>query len=211
MNLETSSCPYVVGLTGGIGSGKTTASNYLQTFGVQLIDADQVARQVVTPESSALQAIATRFGNRIVQADGHLNRPLLRSIIFKHEPHKHWLEGLLHPLIRETIQTLLSRCDNRTYVVLVSPLLFETGQHRLTDRSLLIDCPEAMQLQRALRRDSKSPSDIQRIMAQQFTREQRLEQADDTVLNDTSQAHLYSQLKELHQKYTQLNLGRHGE
>ena len=134
----------IIGLTGGIGSGKSAASALFEGFGVHVVDADVVAREVVEPGMPALERITTHFGQNILEADGSLNRSRLREIIFADSEAKKWLEELLHPIIRNEIIKQLQQARS-PYAILVSPLLFETDQHKLCTRSLLIDAPERLQ------------------------------------------------------------------
>ncbi|WP_207905745.1 dephospho-CoA kinase [Aestuariirhabdus litorea] len=194
---------YIVGITGGIGSGKTAATRYLQAKGISVVDADLAARIVVEPGQPALQAIADHFGTDLLQADGTLDRAALRSRIFADSAQRHWLESLLHPLIEEEIQAQLS-ASSSPYTLLSSPLLLETRQHQWVDRVLVIDLPEALQLERSMARDNNSEAQIRSIMATQASRQQRLESADDSVDNSRDLPHLYQQLDRLHERYLQL-------
>ena len=194
---------WVLGLTGGIGSGKTAASDYLQSLGIGIVDADLIARQVVAPGEPALAAIAAHFGAQALQADGSLNRAWLRQQVFSHPQQRQWLEQLTHPLIRQTILQALSAATSN-YVVLVSPLLIESGQQALTTRTLVVDVPPELQWQRASQRDHNSPEQIRAIMAAQINREQRLQAAHDVVDNSGTLADLHQQLLPLHQQYLQM-------
>ncbi|MEB3754315.1 dephospho-CoA kinase [Acinetobacter sp. MD2(2019)] len=195
--------PYIVGLTGGIGSGKTAASQWFEQQGIIVVDADIVARQMVQAGQPALAKIRATFGAWVLLDNGELNRAALREYIFSHADAKKQLEAITHPLIRAEIETQLQRA-NSPYVILVSPLLFETQQNRLTQRNLLIDTPEELQLQRASQRDQQAVSQIQSIIAAQMPRHQKQALADDIVLNDADLAHLYAQLQPLHTHYLQL-------
>ncbi len=193
---------WVLGLTGGIGSGKTLASDYLASLGIDIIDADLCARQVVEPGCPALAAIAEHFGADILDAGGALQRAQLRRIIFQDEAQKHWLEALLHPLIRACISTQLARSQS-SYSVLVSPLLFESGQADFCQRTLLIDAPESLQLERTLKRDGGDIGQVQAIIASQWSRERRRARADDVLLNDGDREQFYAELERLHAAYLQ--------
>lgn len=193
----------VVGLTGGIGSGKSTVAELFERLGAGIIDADIVARQVVAPGSQALAAIANRFGDEYLLADGSLNRALLREQIFSNAEEKEWLENLLHPLISENIQKLIDS-SKAAYILLVSPLLLETDQHRLVDRILVVDVTEQTQLKRTLERDGGNQSTIQSIMESQMERKQRLANADDVINNEGSLADLDQEVATLHQHYMTL-------
>lgn len=193
----------VVGVTGGIGSGKTAATDEFMRLGVDVVDADQVSRDVVEPGSPALEQIATRFGDAILDASGQLQRRALRDIVFSDPAHKRWLESLLHPLIREEIIRRLQQ-SHSAYTILVSPLLLETGQHKLCSRVLLIDAPESLQLHRTRKRDETTEDAVKAIMDQQMGRQQRLTMADDVIVNDAGLAELHTAVAERHQQYLQL-------
>jgi dephospho-CoA kinase len=195
---------YVIGLTGGIGSGKTAVSDYFAQLGVTVVDADVAARVVVEKGRPALAQIAEHFGSHILQADGTLDRAQLRTEVFKDPGARRWLESLLHPLIRQEIQDGL---DNATspYALLVSPLLVESGQNKLTQRVLVVDVPEELQLQRTINRDNNSPDQVKAIMAAQASRQQRLDNADDVIVNDGTLEQLHQQVEALHLKYLGLS------
>ena len=193
----------VIGLTGGIGSGKTAASDYLASKGADVVDADICARIVVETGKPALKKIAKHFGEDILLSSGELDRAKLRSIIFNSPEEKRWLESLLHPLIRAEIITQLNSSQS-SYAIFVSPLLLETDQFKLCDRILVIDVPEALQLERASSRDNNDPEQIKRIIASQIPRSDRLEKADDIVENSGDVAQLQQKLDTLHQQYLAL-------
>ncbi|MDP1932693.1 MAG: dephospho-CoA kinase [Gammaproteobacteria bacterium] len=190
----------VVGLTGGIGSGKSAATHIFSSLGVNIVDSDVVAREVVETGSPALQAIAEHFGPDVLQDDGQLNRAVLRNRIFSNADEKLWLEKLLHPLIRLETEKQL-RSAQSDYVILSSPLLLETGQDVLTDRVLVIDAPELLQIERARLRDNTSTNAIEAIMASQWSRERRLRCADDIIVNDSDIANLEREIRKLHDHY----------
>jgi dephospho-CoA kinase len=194
---------FVVGLTGGIGSGKSVVADMFAGFGITIVDADQVAREVVQPGSAALESIAEHFGKEIIKEDGTLDRPALRQLVFSDEENRHWLENLLHPLIRTEIATRLEQSDS-PYSLLVSPLLLETGQNRLADRVAVIDVPEELQLERAMQRDNNEEGQIRAIMKSQASRENRLKQADDVIDNSGTRAELEPVIASLHQTWLQL-------
>ena len=195
---------YVVGLTGGIGSGKTAASDYLASLGIGVVDADVVARDIVAIGQPALNQIAQHFGSDILQADGSLNRSALRAIVFNQSSERKVLESITHPAIRQRIQQQLASSIS-PYTLLVSPLLFESGQVQFANRSLVIDASEDLQRQRASQRDGVSSEQIASIMAAQLTRAERLQKADDVVLNHGDLIELYQQLDIVHQRYLQLS------
>lgn len=191
---------FVVGVTGGIGSGKTAATDHFQTLGIDVVDADLASRVVVEPGTDALQRIAEHFGANILQADGALDRAALRRIIFQDPAAKQWLEQLLHPLIGAEIQHQLRNAAS-PYVILVSPLLVEAGQNRFCNRILVIDVPEDIQLQRTVTRDNNDPDQVRRIIASQASRAQRLERADDIIENNGGLEQLHAAVEKMHQSY----------
>ena len=193
---------YIVGLTGGIGSGKSAASDYFATLGIDIVDADVIAREVVSPGSSCLKEIVKHFGDHLLDDQGALNRKALRQLVFNNEEHKQWLTNLLHPAIRTRILEQLSHASS-PYVILVAPLLLENNLDRFCQRVLVIDVPESLQVQRTLERDQTSAQQVEAIMASQVTREQRLAHADDIVRNDGSLAQLQQQINHLHGLYQQ--------
>ena len=190
---------FVVGLTGGIGSGKSAATDIFASLGIDIVDADEVARDVVAAGSEGLQQIAEHFGERILLEDGSLNRAALREKVFANSEEKHWLNGLLHPLIRARMQQLISEA-NSPYCILSVPLLVENKLTVMCNHVVVVDCPESLQLERALKRDGSSEATIKSIMASQATREERLSAADDVLDNSTSLNALSSQVKALHNK-----------
>lgn len=194
---------FTVGLTGGIGSGKTTIANKFAELGIELVDADQLSRQAVAPGSSALEAITNRFGKTLLTDQGDLDRKALREIVFHAPDERRWLEQLLHPVIAELIKSELQNCKS-DYCLLVSPLLLETGQHLLTDRILVVDVNEESQLHRAMKRDGSDEATIRGIMAAQIDRKARLEAADDIFDNELPLDSIDARVLELHHKYLQL-------
>ncbi|MEY8252888.1 MAG: dephospho-CoA kinase, partial [Colwellia sp.] len=175
----------IIGLTGGIGSGKTTITNYFLALGVEIIDADIIAREVVAVNSPALKAIAQRFGDDYIQADGQLNRALLRSRIFSNKVDKLWLNELLHPLIRVNIIKQTKEAKS-AYCILVAPLLIENNLLELVDRVLIVDVSETTQIARTLLRDSSCAQEVKAIIASQTNRAARIKVADDIISNDDS-------------------------
>lgn len=191
-----------LGLTGGIGSGKSAAADCFAALGVPLVDADVVARDVVAPGEPALARIVEHFGPDVLTAEGTLNRAALRQIIFTAAAEKQWLESLLHPLIRERIQRQLARAQDAgpPYVLLVSPLLFETGQDQLVDAVIVVDVDEALQLERASRRDHADRAQIRRIIDSQMARDERVARADYRLDNSGDLAALKAQVNKLHRQ-----------
>ena len=191
---------FILGLTGGIGSGKSAASTWFETQGITVVDADIVAREVVEKGQATLQHIHEAFGDWVLLENGELNRQALREHIFKDPNARQTLERITHPAIRQSIIQQLQTATS-PYVILVSPLLFETNQHELTDHTLLIDATEELQIQRASQRDGQSIAQIHKIIQAQMPRQQKQHLADDIVLNDGHLEHLYSHLKSLHARY----------
>lgn len=190
----------IIGLTGGIGSGKSTVSSFFSELHVQIVDADIVARQVVSKGQPALQKIAQHFGSEIL-IDGELNRALLREIIFQDNSQREWLNALLHPLIRTTIVNALAKAKGK-YVLLEAPLLFENGLDVLTDYNLVIDLEPELQLKRASARDGVSLESIKAIIGKQIDRQQRLQKADFVITNnDVSLEALKSRVIELDRQF----------
>lgn len=192
---------FIVGLTGGIGSGKTTVANLFADLGVELVDADIVAREVVAPPSPALAQIAAHFGTDILLADGNLNRALLRQKIFSNESEKQWLNQLLHPLIRQRLLQQLAAASS-PYVILVAPLLIENNLQPLVDQLLVVDVDPELQLSRTAKRDQVATSQVVAIMASQCSRQQRLDAASQILNNDLPVATLPVRVAALHQIYS---------
>lgn len=194
----------IVGLTGGIGSGKSEVTQRFRALGIRVIDADEVARYVVEPDSTALQKISAHFGKDILTATGTLDRAHLRQTIFANPAEKNWLENLLHPIIREEIVQRLQQ-ENSSYVILASPLLLETTQHTLVDRVLVVDASEELQLARASLRDHNNPDQIKTIMRSQMSRSERCNKADDIIHNHGDLSELDAQVKKLHLYFSTLS------
>lgn len=197
----------IIGLTGGIGSGKSAVSlRFAVKHGIHVVDADLKARVVVEPGRPALQAIVDRFGDPVLQSSGELDRAALREKIFSDPDERFWLESLLHPLIREEIVTDLASATS-PYALLVSPLLVESGQHRMTDRVLVVDVSEETQLLRTALRDNVPQDQVKAIMQAQASREARLKHAHDIVSNDQDLAELHKQVDALHERYLSMAAG----
>jgi dephospho-CoA kinase len=199
--------PWVLGLTGGIASGKSAAAQRFAELGVHVVDADQASRWVVEPGRPALAALVERYGVALLQADGSLNRGALRKVIFEDAEQRRWVEALLHPLIAEEITRSLAAATS-PYAVFVSPLMVESGQYRITQRLLVVDAPEALRVERTLLRDHTTPEQVQAILKAQVSREQRLQLADDVLVNDRDLAWLHSEVERLHTFYLTLRGGR---
>jgi len=192
--------PLIIGLTGGIGSGKSTVAEQFAALGIVSVDADQASRAVVEPGMPALDYIEEHFGPELITADGQLNRPALREIIFADPREKAWLEALLHPLIRDWIMVQLQAATS-DYVILESPLLFETDQHQLVDAVLLVDVPVELQLERASARDGSDKPGIQRIIDAQMPRQTKRDRADFEFDNAQPMATIAPRVLALHQQF----------
>lgn len=189
----------IVGLTGGIGSGKSTVARAFGERGIAWIDADDVAREVVAPGEPALEEIRKRHGEPVLHDDGTLDRARLREIIFAQPEERAWLEGVTHPRVRERITEHLERMQQEggPYVLLVSPLLFESGQDALVDVTVVVDIPEEMQLSRTLARDDVSAEQVRAILTAQMPRRVRLARADAVIDNRQDSAHMREQVARL--------------
>lgn len=199
--------PWILGLTGGIGSGKSAAAQHFIDLGVHVVDADHAARWVVEPGRPALAKIAEHFGTDVLLADGQLDRAALRKRIFEVPEERRWLEALLHPLIAEEIARHLALAKS-PYAILVSPLLIESGQYTTTQRVLVIDAPQALQMQRTLVRDNTTEQQVQAILKAQASREDRLRHADDVLVNDKDLKALQTEVERLHHFYLTLRGGQ---
>ena len=204
---QTAKKPWILGLTGGIGSGKSAAAQCFIDLGIHVVDADHAARWVVEPGRPALALIAEHFGRSVLNADGTLNRGALRGLIFENAEQRRWLEALLHPLIATEIQRDLASATS-PYAILVSPLLVESGQWKITQRVLVIDVPQNLQVQRTMLRDSSSQEQVEAIIKAQANREDRLSRADDVLVNDRDAAWLQSEVQRLHHFYLTLSGGQ---
>lgn len=193
----------VIGLTGGIGSGKTTVAQLFKEKGITIIDTDQLARQVILPGSKALSQIVIHFGDAILLPDKTLDRSLLRNKVFNDEKERIWLEQLLHPLIRNEMQKEIEKSSS-PYCIVVIPLLFETLPNPHIHRILVVDASPELQLHRAKKRDQSSKENIQSIIKTQIDRDKRLSGADDIIYNDGLINDLIPQVERLHQFYLSL-------
>ena len=192
----------IVGITGGIGSGKSAVTDRFAALGITVVDADLAARVIVEPGRPALDAIADHFGNHLLLADGHLDRAALRTLVFADEEQRKWLEQLTHPLIGEEIVAQLAASPG-PYTLLSSPLLLETSQKALTDLVVVVDVPEAVQLARTMARDNNDEGQVRRIMAAQMARGERLAQADIVIDNAKPLAALDEVVAQLHNQFLQ--------
>jgi len=195
---------FIVGLTGGIGSGKSTVADAFVALGAGLVDTDVIARELTLADGKAMPALIAEFGPDIVAKDGAMDRSAVRQRVFADPSARERLEGILHPLIR---QISAERCVAATapYVILAVPLLVESGDyHQRCDRIVVVDCPETIQIERVMARNGLSIDEVRAIMAAQATRQQRLAAANDIVVNDGARTKIYEQVNLLHLKYLAL-------
>lgn len=195
--------PWILGLTGGIGSGKTAVADRFASLGVHVVDADQAARWVVEPGRPALQQIVERFGEEVLLQSGELDRAGLRQKVFADAAERQWLEKLLHPLIRAEVARHLALAES-PYAIMVSPLLVESGQYRQVGRVLVVDVPELLQIARTTARDQASEEQVRAILNAQAQREERLKHADDVLVNDRDLSWLAAEVERLHRFYLTL-------
>ncbi|MCX8618589.1 dephospho-CoA kinase [Gilliamella sp. B2923] len=192
--------PYVVALSGGVASGKSTIANLFAQLGVPIIDADIIARQVVEVGTDALAQIVKHFSTEILLPNGELDRSQLREIIFNNDHERLWLNNLLHPIIHQITQKQIAK-QTAPYVIWVVPLLIENNLHQLADRVLMVDVPETLQMERLIYRDKISESLAKRMIRTQVPLAERLSYADDIIVNNGNLASLSEQVNKLHQQY----------
>ncbi len=194
-----------IGLTGGIGSGKSTVAGYFAAYGVPVIDTDVIAHALTAPGGSALDAIRAVFGETVMQTDGTLDRVILRRHVFSDADARHRLEAILHPRIRLAVEQQLAILD-APYTLIVIPLLVETGAYRdVLDRVLVVDCPEDLQIARVMARNGLARDEVNAILAAQAARAARLAVADDVILNTVAPEALRTQIAALHRRYLALS------
>ena len=193
--------PYIVGLTGGIGSGKSAASEHFARLGASVVDTDLIAHALTAPGGGAIEALRTAFGDAMIAADGRLDRTAMRALAFREPDARRRLEAILHPMIRaESARECLAATG--PYVILAVPLLIETGGYReRCDRVCVVDCPEALQLERVRARSGLADAQVRAIIGAQATRTQRLTAADDVIDNAGTLASLQAQVEHLHESY----------
>jgi dephospho-CoA kinase len=196
----------IVGVTGGIASGKSTVARGFAAHGIPWVDADDVAREIVAPGTPALAAIVHRYGDGVLDEQGALNRRALRQIVFADDSERRWLESVTHPRIRERLVKTLEefRHGPAPYGLLVSPLLLESGQVALVDRVLVIDVPESVQIARTMQRDGVDEAGARAILAAQMPRERRLQMADDVIDNRGDEHALSARIDALDRQYRRL-------
>jgi dephospho-CoA kinase len=196
--------PFIVGLTGGIGSGKSAAADEFARLGVTVVDTDAIAHELTRAGGSAVAAVRAQFGPEYVDASGAMDRARVRALVFRDETARKRLEALLHPLIRAESERRIAAATGR-YVVLVVPLLVEsTGYRQRVSRVLVVDCKEEVQLERVQRRSGLSEDAVRTIMRSQVSRAVRLAAADDVIDNSGTLAALHKQVSELHRRYLEL-------
>jgi len=200
---------YRVGLTGGIASGKSTAAKFFGALGVPILDSDQIARDVVEPGQPPLERLVERFGKKILTADGHLDRPALRDIVFSDPKARADLEALTHPAIGAAMEAR-SAAAGGPYQILVIPLLVEKNLAAHVDRVLVVDCDEELQVRRLRDRDGSTPQQVQAILKAQAPRAARLKAANDVIHNDTDMSAVREQVATLHARYLELAARQRG-
>lgn len=192
--------PYIVALSGGIASGKSTIANLFAQLGVPIIDADVIARQVVEIGTDAYKVIVKHFSQEILLPNNEIDRSQLRDIIFNNDHERLWLNNLLHPIIQEQTQIQIAQ-QTAAYVIWVVPLLVENNLHNLADRVLMVDTPEQLQLERLIQRDNIDESLAKKMISSQISSQKRLMYADDIIVNNGDLTSLTAQVNKLHQQY----------
>ncbi|MCL1113712.1 dephospho-CoA kinase [Shewanella basaltis] len=193
---------FIVGLTGGIASGKTTVANLFAEFGIELVDADVIAREVVAKGSAGISAIVDHFGDEILLANGQLDRATLRNKVFNNETQRLWLNNLLHPMIRQKMLDQVQASTSK-YVIMVVPLLFENQLDSLVSTTLVVDISPELQISRTMQRDGVSQQQVEHILASQMSRQQRIDKANHIIDNQGDIELLRSQVTRLHQLFLQ--------
>ena len=193
----------IIGLTGGIGSGKSAAANFFMDLGIDIIDADLVAKNALKKNSKGYNLSIEKFGNKYLDNKKNINRELLRKDIFSNQINKDILENIVHPIVYDEILDFIANKQS-PYCVVMVPLIFETNSSKNYDRILLIDCDTDTQIARSSKRDNQSSKDINKIISKQATRDERLSIADDIILNTSSLKDLYNNVLKIHIKYLEL-------
>lgn len=194
---------YTIGLTGGIASGKTTVTNIFENFGINIIDADKIAKQVVSPKSDAIEEIKKKFGNKIIK-DNELNRSLLRKIIFMDKSAKMWLESLLHPIIFEQVVKDIS-LSSSPYCILSAPLLFEANFQKLTKRNITVLTTMTSQVNRVIKRDNVDLIQAKAVISNQLSNKMKIRLSDDIITNNSNLKNLKNKVLNLHIQYQQFS------
>ncbi len=190
----------IIGLTGGIGSGKSAAANFFQNEGITIIDADDLAREVIETNTPGFKSIVDYFGSKIIDSDGSINRGHLRKEAFNDEEKKKFLESIIHPLVRDLMADRIT-ASNSPYSIIMVPLIFETNSMNNYNRILVIDCDQKLQLERATLRDNNSKQQIQKIIDSQCSREERISIANDIIPNNDSLENLKIRTMAMHEFY----------
>ena len=199
---------YSIGLTGGIGSGKSTVAALFKECGVTVIDSDAISHQLTHPGGGAIAAIRAAFGAGYIDASGALDRQKMRQLVFSDPAAKQRLEGILHPLIHAQMLAQARVANTSPYLLMVVPLLFETQNYlELVQRTLVVDCAESTQVARAMQRSGLGEQEVRAIMAQQISRIERLQRADDIIQNDGDLQSLRQQVEQSHRHYLALSAG----
>ena len=193
----------IIGLTGGIGSGKSAAAAIFKKIGVDLIDADDLARDSLNINSEGYKLFIDEFGNKYLDENKNINRKLIRELIFNNSDAKSKLENIIHPIVRSGIESFIKNTKSN-YCIIVVPLIFETNSSKIYDRVLVIDCDVDVQISRTSKRDNQTKSDIENIINKQASREQRLSIADDVIVNNGSLDLLRKEVLKIHKKYLEI-------
>lgn len=193
----------IIGLTGGIGSGKSAAAALFKDIGVDLIDADDLARDSLSINSEGYKLFIDEFGDKYLDENKNINRELIRKLIFNDSDAKSKLENIIHPIVRSGIETFIKN-KKSDYCIIVVPLIFETNSSKIYDRVLVIDCDVDVQISRTSKRDNQTKSDIENIVNKQATREQRLSIADEVIVNNGSLDLLRNEVLKIHKKYLEI-------
>ena len=195
----------IVGLTGGIGSGKSVAGDFFIELGIDVIDADHVSKNILDDNESAKKLFLEHFGEKFIDKNNNVDRALLRDEIFKNEDKKEALESIIHPLVREEIFNFIEN-SNSVYKIIMVPLIYETNSQDFYDKIVVVDCKEENQIIRASKRDNKTKNDIINIMKNQASGDERMSIADEVIKNDSSLDDLKKQVIKVHQKFLGINI-----
>ena len=195
----------IVGLTGGIGSGKSVAGDFFIELGIDVIDADHVSKNILDDNESAKKLFLEHFGEKFIDKNNNVDRALLRDEIFKNEDEKEALESIIHPLVREEIFNFIEN-SNSVYKIIMVPLIYETNSQDFYDKIVVVDCKEENQIIRASKRDNKTKNDIINIMKNQASSDERISIADEVIKNDSSLDDLKKQVIKVHQKLLGINI-----
>ena len=195
----------IVGLTGGIGSGKSVAGDFFIELGIDVIDADHVSKNILDDNESAKKLFLEHFGEKFIDKNNNVDRALLRDEIFKNEDKKEALESIIHPLVREEIFNFIEN-SNSVYKIIMVPLIYETNSQDFYDKIVVVDCKEENQIIRASKRDNKTKNDIINIMKNQASSDERMSIADEVIKNDSSLDDLKIQVIKVHQKILGINI-----